>query len=94
MIEFDRYKRMVRHKQDKYGVSTLKQRVMHGGVDHNIDNERKAKGMKEEFTTLPLHVEVPTNIKEFNLGLMFRESLDKIVECFSYLRKLLSNLSI
>ena len=31
----------------------------------------------EEFTTLPLHVEVPTNIKEFNLGLMFRESLDK-----------------
>ena len=75
--KFDRYKRMVRHKQDKYGVSTLKQRVMHGGVDHNIDNERKAKGMKEEFTTLPLHVEVPTNIKEFNLGLMFRESLDK-----------------
>ena len=50
--KFDRYKRMVRHKQDKYGVSTLKQRVMHGGVDHNIDNERKAKGMKEEFTTL------------------------------------------
>ena len=45
---FDRYKRMVRHKQDKYGVSTLKQRVMHGGVDHNIDNEKKAKGMKEE----------------------------------------------
>ena len=75
--KFDRYKRMVRHKQDKYGVSTLKQRVMHGGVDHNIDNERKAKGIKEEFTTLPLHVEVPTNIKEFNLGLMFRESLDK-----------------
>ena len=75
--KFDRYKRMVRHKQDKYGVSTLKQRVMHGGVDHNIDNERKAKGMKEEFTTLPLHVEIPTNIRDFNLGLMFRESLDK-----------------
>ena len=75
--KFDRYKRMVRHKQDKYGVSTLKQRVMHGGIDHNIDNERKAKGMKEEFTTLPLHVEVPTNIRDFNLGLMFRESLDK-----------------
>ena len=75
--KFDRYKRMVRHKQDKYGVSTLKQRIKHGGVDHNIDNERKAKGMKEEFTTLPLHVEIPTNIKEFNLGLMFRESLDK-----------------
>ena len=34
---------MIRHKQDKYGVSTLKQRIMHGGVDHNIDNEKKAK---------------------------------------------------
>jgi len=45
--KFDRYKRMVRHKQDKYGPSTLKQRLMHGGVDHNIDNERKAK-MKNE----------------------------------------------
>jgi len=75
--KFDRYKRMVRHKQDKYGVSTLKQRITHGGVDHNIDNEKKAKGMKEEFTTLPLHVEIPTNIRDFNLGLMFRESLDK-----------------
>jgi hypothetical protein len=41
--KFDRYKRMVRHKQDKYGTSTLKQRLKHGGVDHNIDNERKAK---------------------------------------------------
>jgi len=45
--KFDRYKRMVRHKQDKYGVSTLKQRLTHGGVDHNIDNEKKAK-MKNE----------------------------------------------
>ena len=45
--KFDRYKRMVRHKQDKYGPSTLKQRLKHGGVDHNIDNEKKAK-MKEE----------------------------------------------
>ena len=41
--KFDRYKRMVRHKQDKYGPSTLKQRLTHGGVDHNIDNEKKAK---------------------------------------------------
>ena len=41
--KFDRSKRMIRHKQDKYGVSTLKQRIMHGGVDHNIDNEKKAK---------------------------------------------------
>ena len=44
--KFDRFKRMVRHKQDKYGPSTLKQRLKHGGVDHNIDNEKKAK-MKE-----------------------------------------------
>ncbi|AOV60924.1 hypothetical protein T191209_092 [Synechococcus phage S-CAM22] len=44
--KFDRYKRMVRHKQDKYGVSTLKQRVM-TGADHNIDNEKKSK-MKED----------------------------------------------
>ena len=41
--KFDRYKRMIRHKQDKYGVSTLKQRLKHGGVDHNIDNEKKMK---------------------------------------------------
>ena len=46
--KFDRYKRMIRHKQDKYGVSTLKQRLKHGGVDHNIDNEKKAKMKKEE----------------------------------------------
>ena len=44
--KFDRYQRMVRHKQDKYGVSTLKQRVM-TGADHNTDNEKKAK-MKNE----------------------------------------------
>ena len=49
--QYDRYKRMVRHKQDKYGVSTLKQRLKHGGVDHNIDNEKKAK-MKEETEQL------------------------------------------
>ena len=41
--KYDRYKRMVRHKQGKYGVSTLKQRLKHGGVDYNIDNERKAR---------------------------------------------------
>ena len=46
--KFDRYKRMVRHKQDKYGVSTLKQRLKHGVVDHNIDNEKKAKMKNEE----------------------------------------------
>ena len=49
--KFDRHKRMVRHKQDKYGPSTLKQRLTHGGVDHNIDNEKKAKmneGIRDE----------------------------------------------
>ena len=30
----------------------------------------------EEFTTLPLQIEIPTEIRDFNLGLMFRESLD------------------
>ena len=40
--KFDRHKRMTRHKQDKYGVSTFKQRVL-TGADHNIDKEKKAK---------------------------------------------------
>ena len=31
----------------------------------------------EEFVTLPLQIEVPNNIRDFNLGLMFRESLDQ-----------------
>jgi uncharacterized membrane protein (UPF0127 family) len=30
----------------------------------------------EEFITLPLQIEIPTEIRDFNLGLMFRESLD------------------
>ncbi len=44
-------------------------------TEHNMD---AAAGYmkKEEFSVLPLHVEVPTNIRDFNLGLMFRESLD------------------
>ncbi len=29
-----------------------------------------------DFTTLPLNIEIPDNIRDFNLGLMFRESLD------------------
>ena len=38
----------------------------------------KMKSVKEatEFVTLPLNVEIPNNIRDFNLGLMFRESLD------------------
>ena len=42
----DRMKRMTRHKQDKYGPSTLKQRLK-TGADHDIDAEKKAKGLKE-----------------------------------------------
>ena len=39
---------MIRHKQDKYGVSTFKQRVM-TGADHNIDNEKE----NEKGSNLP-----------------------------------------
>ena len=39
--KFDRSKRMIRHKQDKYGVSTLKKRMMHGGVDHNMKKRQR-----------------------------------------------------
>jgi len=46
--KFDRSKRMIRHKQDKYGVSTLKQRLT-TGADHNIDNEKKAKNEEVEI---------------------------------------------
>jgi len=35
------------------------------------------KKIGEEFTVLPLNLEIPTNIRDFNLGLMFRESLDE-----------------
>jgi hypothetical protein len=45
--KYDRSKRMIRHKQKKYGVSTFKQRLM-TGADHNTDNEKKAKMKKEE----------------------------------------------
>ena len=45
--------------------------------DPNPDRKGKAINVKtEEFTTLPLEVEIPNNIRDFNLGLMFRESLD------------------
>ena len=38
----------------------------------------KMKSVKEsvDFVTLPLNIEIPNNIRDFNLGLMFRESLD------------------
>jgi hypothetical protein len=54
----DRMQRMTRHKQDKYGPSTLKQRVKHGGVDYNIDNERKAKMKTEEASMSPQEVQL------------------------------------
>ena len=33
--------------------------------------------MQEEYITLPLNIEIPNNIRDFNLGLMFRESLNE-----------------
>jgi len=45
--------------------------------DPNPNRSGKAINVKtEEFKTLPLQIEVPTEIRDFNLGLMFRESLD------------------
>ena len=45
--------------------------------DPNPNRSGKAINVKtEEFTTLPLQIEIPNNIRDFNLGLMFRESLD------------------
>ena len=49
--KYDRSKRMIRHKQAKYGVATFKQSLMHG-ADHNIDNEKKAKLKEEESDRL------------------------------------------
>jgi len=48
-------------------------------ADYVDSGEMKVKSVKEvvEFTTLPLNVEIPSNIRDFNLGLMFRESLDQ-----------------
>jgi uncharacterized membrane protein (UPF0127 family) len=45
--------------------------------DPNPNRSGKAINVKtEEFTALPLQIEIPTEIRDFNLGLMFRESLD------------------
>ncbi|MEK9699767.1 MAG: DUF192 domain-containing protein, partial [Candidatus Poseidoniales archaeon] len=40
------------------------------------DKPKKKMSESTEFVTLPLNIEIPTNIRDFNLGLMFRESLD------------------
>ena len=57
--------------------------------DPNPDRKGKAINVKTEetqmravnevadFVTLPLNIEIPTNIRDFNLGLMFRESLEE-----------------
>ena len=45
--------------------------------DPNPNRKGKAINVNtEEFTMLPLSIEIPNNIRDFNLGLMFRESLD------------------
>ena len=41
----------------------------------STDPKPKKKMSKEEFVTLPLHIEVPSSLDAFNAGLMFRESL-------------------
>jgi len=41
----------------------------------STDPKPKKKMNKEEFVTLPLHIEVPSSLEAFNAGLMFRESL-------------------
>jgi len=40
-------------------------------------DSKKMKSVKEaiDFVTLPLEIEIPNDIRDFNLGLMFRESL-------------------
>jgi hypothetical protein len=63
--KFDRSKRMIRHKQDKYGVSTFKQRLM-TGADHNIDNEKKAKSVKEGATEVAMSNKETTLQKKKN----------------------------
>jgi len=40
------------------------------------DKPKKKMSESTEFITLPLEIEIPNNIRDFNLGLMFRESLD------------------
>ena len=42
----------------------------------STDKPKKKMSESTEFITLPLNVEIPNNIRDFNLGLMFRESLD------------------
>ena len=43
----------------------------------STDKPKKKMSESTEFVTLPLQVEIPSNIRDFNLGLMFRESLEE-----------------
>jgi len=43
----------------------------------STDKPKKKMSESTEFVTLPLQVEIPRNIRDFNLGLMFRESLEE-----------------
>ena len=74
--KFDRYKRMVRHKQDKYGVSTLKQRVM-TGADHNIDNEKKAKMKNEGMSPKEIMLQKKKTMLDQQIARDRKKSLNK-----------------
>ena len=43
----------------------------------STDKPKKKMNESTEFVTLPLNIEIPNNIRDFNLGLMFRESLEE-----------------
>ena len=75
--KFDRYKRMVRHKQDKYGVSTLKQRVM-TGADHNTDNEKKAKMKNEGMSPKEIMLQKKKTMLDQQIARDRKKSLNKV----------------
>ena len=74
--KFDRYQRMVRHKQDKYGVSTLKQRVM-TGADHNTDNEKKAKMKNEGMSPKEIMLQKKKTMLDQQIARDRKKSLNK-----------------
>ena len=75
--KFDRYQRMVRHKQDKYGVSTLKQRVM-TGADHNTDNEKKAKMKNEGMSPKEIMLQKKKTMLDQQIARDRKKSLNKV----------------
>ena len=74
--KFDRYQRMVRHKQDKYGVSTLKQRIM-TGADHNTDNEKKAKMKNEGMSPKEIMLQKKKTMLDQQIARDRKKSLNK-----------------